>query len=143
MELILSLACEQAQTRPDGKLDVQGIFNALAAPGFPATQERMMVVFVVEWKEGEAGRKALKADLLDPDGKPVLTIQGHTDVKPAVDGGGPSHTRLIMPVENIVFPAAGRYRFRLQAGEDSSEAFSLFLNEQPEDEEAKEVEQTS
>lgn len=128
MNLVLSLACEQAGIRPDGKLDVTGVFNELSAPGFPAAQDSMTVVFVVEWADEERGKQPLRADLLDEDGRTVLTIKGHTQVEPREDGA-PPHTRLVMPLENVVFPQAGRYRFRLTAGGASADAFSIYLHE--------------
>lgn len=131
MDLILSVACEDAHVRPDGKLDIEGVFNELSAPGFPASQDRMVVVFVVEWGDEEGGRQPLRAELLAEDGRSVLTIQGHTDLAP--DRGRPRHTRLVMPLENVVFPRAGRYRFHLEAAGERRPAFSIFLHEQPGD----------
>lgn len=127
MRLVLALACEDAQVRPDGRLDVQGVFNQLAAPGFPAAQDRMTAVFVMEWTEEESGRQPLRADLVEAASrKPVLTIQGHTDVE-RVRGGPPAHTRLVMPVENVVFPVEGRYEFELTAAGARAPAFSIFV----------------
>src|SRR5688572_29297051 len=80
MELILALACDDAQVRDDGKLDVTGIFNELGAPGFPAAQVNMTVVFVIEWGDSEAGHQPLRADLVDEEGQKILTIQGDTEV---------------------------------------------------------------
>lgn len=133
MKLVLSLACEHADVRPDGKVDVTGIFNELSAPGFPASQDQMTVVFVVEWADGESGKQQLRAELMDETGQTVLTIKGHTLVEPRAAGAGLAHTRLIMPLEDVVFPQAGRYRFRLTAGGETSDAFSLYLHEHPAD----------
>ncbi|HUG00361.1 MAG TPA: hypothetical protein VML95_00720 [Longimicrobiales bacterium] len=131
MRLVLALACENAQVRPDGRLDVEGVFNQLAAPGFPAAQDRMTAVFVMEWTKGEAGRQPLRADLVEASsGKTVLTIQGHTDVDAAASGP-PAHTRLVMPLENVVFPAEGRYDFQLTAGGERGSAFSIFVSGVP------------
>lgn len=127
MNLVLSLACEQAEARPDGKLDITGIFNELSAPGFPAAQDRMTVVFIVEWSAEETGKQPLRADLLDESGRTVLTIKGHTQVEPRGDGA-PAHTRLIMPLEDVRFPEPGRYRFRFTAGGAAAEAFSIYLH---------------
>lgn len=127
MRLVLALACEDAHVRPDGRLDIRGVFNQLAAPGFPAAQDRMTAVFVMEWAPEEAGRQPLRADLVEAaSGGPVLTIQGHTDVD-AGRPGIPAHTRLVMPLENVVFPAEGRYDFHLDAGGAREPAFSIFL----------------
>ena len=127
MELLLALACDQADVRPDGKLDIQGVFNELQAPGFPAAQEHMTVVFVMEWPESATGRVQLRADLVDDDDQKVLSIQGHTDVRPRTSGRAPAQTRLIMPLDQVVFPHPGRYTFRLNADDHRIDAFSLFV----------------
>lgn len=136
MDLILSLACEFARARPDGRLDVRGAFNELQAPGFPAAQDRMTVVFVMQWAEAEHGRHAFTADLVDDADRKVLTIEGHTDVdRPAssrAEGRAPPQTRLIMELERVVFPHAGRYRFLLHMGEREQEAFAIHVAKAPE-----------
>ncbi|HEX7119802.1 MAG TPA: hypothetical protein VF212_13510 [Longimicrobiales bacterium] len=132
MELILACACDDARVRPDGKMDISGIFNELNAPGFPAMQDRMTVVFVVEWGPDETGRIPLRADLVDETGRAVLTIQGHTEVEARGEGRARPQTRLIMPLQDVVFPAAGRYHFELKAGKEVRRAFSIFVGESPE-----------
>jgi hypothetical protein len=131
MILRLSAVCEAARERPDGRLDLVGVFNELIAPGFPAMQDRMTVVFLVEWEPDESGRLPLRADMLDGDGRKVLTIQGHTDVAPRGADRAPAQTRLIMPLEKVVFPAAGRYRFELLAGGSVADACSFFVGQAP------------
>lgn len=106
-----------------------GIFDELQAPGFPAAQDRMTVVFVMEWSPGEQGRRSFRADLLAPGERKVLTIEGHTDVTEAAPGSRP-RTQLIMPVERVVFPQSGEYRFVLSVEDTVLPAFSLHLTEQ-------------
>jgi len=130
MELILALACDSARVRPDGKVDVAGIFNELYAPGFPAAQARMSVLFVLEWSPAEHGHRDFAADLVDDENGKVLTIEGHTDVEPRPEGRAPALTRILLPLENVVFPHAGRYRFMLEVGGRTRPAFSLFVGEQ-------------
>jgi hypothetical protein len=127
MILRLAAVCEGAHERPDGRLDLAGIFNDLSAPGFPALQERMTVVFVVEWELDEAGELPLRADLIDESGRKLLTIQGHTQVEARDRDRSPPQTRLIMPLEKVVFPKPGRYRFELVAGSDVADACSFFV----------------
>lgn len=131
MDLILSLACEHARARPDGRLDVRGAFNELQAPGFPAAQDRMTVVFVMQWAADERGRQPFTADLVDDDDRKVLTIEGHTDVepRPPVEGRAPPQTRLVMDLERVVFPHPGRYRFLLKVGDAVREAFALHVSQ--------------
>jgi len=129
MQLILALACDDARVRPDGKLDVMGIFNELSAPGFPAAQERMTVVFVIQWDRHESGRMPLRADLVDEADRPILTIQGHTDVDARPQDRAPAQTRLVLPLQEVVFPAPGTYRFELRVGATRLPAFSLFVGQ--------------
>jgi hypothetical protein len=118
-----------ARERPDGRLDLVGVFNELSAPGFPAMQDRMSVVFLMEWSAEEAGRQPLRADMLDEADRKVITIQGHTDVEPRGSDRAPARTRLVMPLEKVIFPAPGRYRFELLAGGDVVDACSFFVGQ--------------
>jgi hypothetical protein len=131
MELILALLCEEARERPDGRLDFLGVFDELAAPGFPAKQDRLVAVFILEWSPAEAGQQPLRADLVTPAGDRVLSIQGHTDVALGVTGGPAPRTRLVMPLEEVPFPVPGRYRFRIEAGGRTVEACPLTLRQLP------------
>lgn len=131
MILKLAAVCERAAERPDGRLDLSGIFNDLSAPGFPAMQESMTVVFVVEWEPGEEGELPLRADMIDESGRKLLTIQGHTQVEARSADRSPPQTRLIMPLQKVIFPKAGRYRFELVAGGDAVDACSFFVGEVP------------
>jgi hypothetical protein len=131
MILRLAAVCESAHERPDGRLDLNGIFNDLSAPGFPAMQERMTVVFVVEWEPDEAGELPLRADMIDESGRKLLTIQGHTEVEARSSDRSPPQTRMIMPLEKVVFPKPGRYRFELVAGGDVADACSFFVGHAP------------
>jgi hypothetical protein len=129
MILRLAAVCEAARERPDGRLDLSGVFQHLSAPGFPAMQERMTAVFLIEWQAGEAGRQPLRADMVDASGRKLLTIQGHTEVEERSDDRAPAQTRLIVDLEKVVFPAAGTYRFDLIAGGDVVPACSFFVGE--------------
>lgn len=133
MQLVLALACDHAEVRPDGKLDVQGVFNELNAPGFPAAQDSMTVVFVLEWGRDETGTHELRADLMDPNDRMVLTIQGHTEVEARNVEQHPPQTRLILKLDRVIFPAAGSYRFRLRAGSQTVEALPIHVVERKQD----------
>ena len=113
MELQLAFFCDDAQETPEGKLDVQGIFHDLYAPGFPASQERMVLVLVLDWSRNDKGQYNLKAELVAPDGNVVLTVDGHSEVDSRPADRPPARTRLVMPLEKAVFPKAGRYHLRI------------------------------
>lgn len=113
MRVLYALICEDARERQDGRIDAHGIFHQLYAPGFPAQQERMVVAVGIEWDGGELGKHEFRIDLTDPSGSPALTINGHTEVGERTPGEAPPQTRLLMPLDGVVFPAAGTYTFDL------------------------------
>jgi hypothetical protein len=136
MHLQLALLCHEAQTTPEGKIDVRGVFHDLYAPGFPAKQGNMVLVLVVEWERSDEGRYDFRIDLTDSQGKQSLTINGHTDVDRRPPDRPPARTQLIMPLEDVVFPRPGRYRFRIIIKGRKMEGPSLFLVETPEAQES-------
>lgn len=134
MELILAVACDKAHVLPDGRVrDILGVFNELYAPGFPAQQDHMTVVFVVQWGRDESGRIPLRVDLVDDAEKKILTIQGHTEVEHRTAERAPAQTHLVLPLDEVRFPHPGAYHFRLKAGNSEQHALSIFLGERPED----------
>lgn len=114
MELILALVCDDARTTSDGKLDVHGVFNDLFAPGFPARRDKMVLVAGIEWDREDAGRFTFKVDLVDPVGRPILTLDGHTDVDLRPAERPPARTWLIMPLEDVVFRGPGVHRLTVR-----------------------------
>ena len=48
MQLRFSTVCADARQTPDGKIDVHGVFHDLSAPGFPAEQDHLVLVLVIE-----------------------------------------------------------------------------------------------
>lgn len=127
MKLLLALLCEDASQNSQGRLDIHGVLNDLSAPGFPARQDRMVLVLVIEWGAEDEGRYALRVDLLSPDGKPNVTVNGHTDVDRRGPGRPPARTQLVMPLESIIFPVPGPYRFVVKAKGQQMEGPTLHL----------------
>lgn len=114
MELQLALVCDDARTTDEGKLDIHGVFNDLYAPGFPAKQERMVLVLTLEWDRSDEGRNLFRVELTDPVGRPTLTVEGSSDVDRRPADRPPPRTRLILPLENVIFPVPGRYTFQVK-----------------------------
>jgi hypothetical protein len=107
------LFCTNAGVGPDGKLSIHGIFNELRAPDFPALQDRMVLVGIVEWQRDLEGRIPFAVDLNDPDGVSIFSVEGHTDVEARPESKAPAKTQLILPLKNVMFPVPGHYRVRI------------------------------
>lgn len=107
------LFCKEADTGPDGNLDIHGVFNELYAPDFPARQESMTLVGMIEWQREREGRIPFVVDLADSAGVAVFSVEGHTDVDARPPSRAPAKTHLVLPLKNVTFPAPGRYRVRV------------------------------
>ena len=119
--------CEDAETRPDGKLNITGIFSELYASGFPARQDRVIIAGVIEWDRVIHGNQPFVIHLNDPDAKPIFTIDGYSDVDARHDGQAPARTHLCLPLENVIFPVAGEYRLQLEILDQKINGPSLHL----------------
>ncbi len=133
MQLLLASLCEHAQLRPDGKLDVHGAFFDLAAPGFPAKQDEMVLALAVEWDPGDEGRYQFRVELKGDDAdKPSFTVDGHTDVSRRDAEDRPARTFLVMSLTDIIFPRAGAYRMSVRLKGTAVPGPTLHLWEVPE-----------
>jgi hypothetical protein len=131
MKLRFAAVCEDARATPDGRLDVHGVYHDLSAPGFPARQEHLVLVLVFEWDRADHGRYLFKADLEDEAGNVSLTVEGETEVHRPLPAAAPARSQLVMPIENVVFPRAGQYAFRVRVKGHTFEGPSLYLMEAP------------
>jgi hypothetical protein len=133
MHLRFSAVCADARSTPDGKIDLHGVFHDLSAPGFPAQQDHLVLVLVVEWEREDHGRYLFRADLEDDDGKVSLTVEGETEVHRPEPDQPPARSQLIMPMEGIIFPHAGQYTFRVKVKGNTLEGPGIYLLEVPDD----------
>jgi hypothetical protein len=132
MQLLLATLCEHAQLNPDGRFDVHGAFYDLAAPGFPAKQDEMVLALAVEWDPEDEGRYKFRVELTGDDApQPSFTVEGHTDVSRRGLGDQPARTFLAMPLKEIVFPGPGRYRMSVRLKGSEIPGPSLHLWEVP------------
>ena len=127
--LRFSAICDDARPSPDGKVDIHGVYHDLSAPGFPAKQEMLVLVLVLEWDRSDHGRYIFKADLEDDEGNISLTVEGETEVRAPAPGHPPSRSQLIMPMEGVVFPHAGQYTFRVKVKGQTLQGPGVFLIE--------------
>ena len=114
MRILAAAVCDHAAATPDGKLNLQGIFHDLYAPGFPARQDRMTLVLSLEWDRSDAGLHSFRVDVRGPGGRPTLTVEGQSEVTPRPTDRPPPRTQLVMPLEDVVFPVPGRYEFEVK-----------------------------
>ena len=133
MHLRFSAVCDDARTTPTGRIDLHGVYHDLAAPGFPAKQEHLVLVVVLEWNREDHGRYLFKADLEDEDGEISLTVEGETEVHQSPPDQPPARSQLITPIEEVIFPHPGQYTFRVKVKGQTLEGPGIYLMEMPQD----------
>ena len=132
MQLRFAAVCADARTTEDGRMDVHGVFHDLSAPGFPAQQDELVLVLVLEWDREDEGRYLFKADLEDEEGNISLTVEGETEVHRPGPDQPPVRSQLVMPMDGVIFPHAGQYTFRLKVKGQTFEGPGIYLLEVPE-----------
>jgi hypothetical protein len=121
------LFCADAKAGPDGKLDIHGVFNELYAPEFPARQDSMVLVGIVEWQRDLEGRIPFTVDLVDSEGMAIFSIEGHTDVDARPPSKAPAKSHFILPLQNVMFPVPGHYRVRININSSELAGPSMHL----------------
>jgi hypothetical protein len=131
MKILYAMVCEHAHERPDGRLDVHGVFHQLYAPGFPAQQETLTLAVAVEWEPHERGSIEFTIELLDPSRSPTLSITGGTEVGEQQPFQGPPLTRVVLPLPGVIFPSEGSYVFELVVKGERQRLAPLHLIKDP------------
>jgi len=123
--------CHDARTSPDGKLDLHGVYHDLSAPGFPAKQDHLVLVLVIEWGHEDHGRFQFKADLEDSEGNISLTVEGESEVRAVPEDHPPPRSQLIMPMDGVVFPKPGQYIFQVKVKGEIFQGPGIYLRDMP------------
>jgi hypothetical protein len=132
MHLRFAAVCDDARPTSDGKVDIHGVYHDLSAPGFPAQQDQLVLVLVIEWDREDHGRYIFKADLEDEKGEISLTVEGETEVHRPDPDQPPARSQLIMPMERVVFPHPGQYTFSVKVKGSVLAGPGIYLMEAPE-----------
>ena len=135
--LRFSAVCDDARTSPDGKLDLHGVYHDLSAPGFPAKQDHLVRVLVIEWPDKDQGRFQCKADLEDSQCNISLTVEGESEVRAAPEGHPPPRSQLVMPMDGVIFPKPGQYLFRVKVKGETFQGPGIYLRDVPEEQSAQ------
>jgi hypothetical protein len=142
VKLLYSYVCEFARSRPDGRVDAEGIFHELRAPAFPARQGELVLVASVEWSPRERGTIPFAIDILDPAGRRYLRdgsgelvsiAEGTTEVNDFGPEHGPPHTSFILPIQKLPFDRAGAHQFVLKIAGNQVKLARLHLVHVPGD----------
>ena len=112
MNVRIGVLADYASMSQGHKLNILGIFTNIMAQTEPITHTQMKLVAQFEFNSSEVGNKNLKIELVDEDGREILSISGEIQIPHSPDGS-PSLLNQILNFNNIVFPRFGEYEFRI------------------------------
>ena len=135
---VTAVFCDHASISEAGKLDIQGVFDELQAPGFPARQEKLVLAGVVHWDRDDKGQQPFRIDLTHPDGHEVYSVDGHSEVRPRPEPEPPAKSYLVLELDKVVFTTPGRYRVRARVKGREFAGPSLYLTRVADQEERDE-----
>jgi len=112
MHVRIAALADFASASEGSKINILGIFTDIYANSVPVTHPQMYLVFVLEFDSSEAGDKNIKIDLVDEDGRDMLSVNGemHIERSPA---GHPTRMNQIVNLTGMIFPTYGAYEFRI------------------------------
>lgn len=112
MPVKIAALADYASISQEGKLNILGIFGQINASQAPCVHLQMAVVVQFEFQPEEAGRHALGLQLLDEDGRLLLSIDGVGDV-PNSPNAEPIVVNQIITLPPVTFPRFGQYEFKV------------------------------
>lgn len=113
----MALLADEANVSQEGKLNVLGVFDRIAAQAFPTVHPKMVFVFRVQAEYGDAGREfPVRVRLMDEDGAALFEASGEI-VGPMVAPGEFVTANQVFTLVGIRFPQAGSYKFLVHLGD--------------------------
>jgi hypothetical protein len=113
----MALIADEANISQEGKLNVLGAFDRIAAPAFPVVHPKMVFVFRIGAGYGDGGKVVpVRVRLVDEDGA-ILFEAGGELVAPEVGPGDLATAYQLFALVGVRFPAAGMYKFIISLGD--------------------------
>lgn len=117
MRIPVAFLADEANVSTEGKLNVMGIFDRIAAAQFPVVHPRMVFAFRVEADAADGGRVfPVRVRLLDDRGEALFDATGDL-APPVVPAGEFSTANQIFALVGVQFPRPGAYRFTVDVGD--------------------------
>jgi len=129
MQVLLLLA-DYANTTPNGKLNVLGIFDQINANQFPAAHLSMMAIAKISLELGERVDvpRPMALRMLTEDGEPIVELTTELKFPPQQDNKRPE-VNIIVQLANVTFPQPGRYELKLFINEETRAVTPIQVNQ--------------
>ena len=122
----MAVLADEANVSQEGKLNLMGIFDRIAAAEFPVVHPKMVFAFRVEAEFSDGGRAfTVNVALEDEDGQAIFQAEGEM-MAPPVPPGEFTTANQIFSLVGVQLPSPGLYRFVVRLG-DSARHETPFL----------------
>lgn len=119
MKIPMAVLADEANVSQEGKLNLMGIFDRIAAAEFPVVHPKMVFAFRVEAEFGDSGRAfPVRVSMEDEDGAALFQAEGEM-MSPPVPPGEFSTANQIFALVGVQFPRPGIYRFVVTVGDNA------------------------
>lgn len=113
----MALIADEANISREGKLNVLGVFDRIAAAQFPVMHPKMVFAFRLEAEFGDSGLHVpVRVRLMDADGGSLFEAGGDV-VAPTVEPGEFATTHQVFNLIGVQFREPGIYRFVVNVGD--------------------------
>lgn len=127
LKVALALIADEANLSQEGKLNVMGAFDRIAASNFPTVHPKMVFVFRIDAGFGDGGGPVdVRVRLMDEDGGTLFDAGGELQA-PEVQPGEMASAYQMFNLVGIRFPKPGTYKFVVNLGEDLPHETPLFV----------------
>jgi hypothetical protein len=117
VNISMALIADEANISQEGKLNLLGAFDRIAASAFPMVHPKMVFVFRIEAGYGDGGAPVpVRIRLVDADGAALFEAGGEI-VAPEVEPGDFATAYQVFTLLGIHFPQPGTYKFLVNLGE--------------------------
>jgi hypothetical protein len=123
----MAVLADEANVSQEGKLNLLGIFDRIAAANFPVVHPRMVFAFRVEADHADSGRLfPVHVSMVDEDGTALFEAAGEM-MAPHVVAGDFSTANQLFSMVGVQFPRAGLYRFVVRVGDGTAHETPLLV----------------
>jgi hypothetical protein len=133
MKIPMAFLADEANISQEGKLNVLGIFDRIAAADFPVVHPRMVFCFRVQAGFADGGRSyPVQIRLVAPGGDVMFEAAGEI-APPIVPPGEISTANQVFTLVGLQFPVAGPYRFVVNVGPLEPHETTFVVSTAPDD----------
>jgi len=113
----MAVLADEANVSQEGKLNLLGIFDRIAAAEFPVVHPKLVFAFRVEADFADSGKLIpVRVSMEDEEGKTHFEASGDM-MAPHVGPGEYSTANQLFALVGVQFPRAGLYRFVVRVGD--------------------------